>query len=304
MANDRRLLRRLTTERQNPASLQLDGKSALQIARIINAEDAKVARVVKRALPQVAQGIEWIADGLRAGGRLIYIGTGTSGRIAALDAAECPPTFNINPKLVQFIMAGGSRALGKAVEADEDSRRVGERDISARKPGKNDVIVGIAASGRTPYTVAALAYARRRGAKTIAVTCNRNSPLEKVADLAIVAEVGPEVLAGSTRMKAATAQKMVLNMLSTGAMTRLGYVHSNLMVNLRPKNSKLAERGIAIIQRLTNVSRKKSEAVLHKAGNVSVAVIMLRAGLNRTEAQKVLAQAKGRLRTALAKAHD
>lgn|SRR5437868_1417784 len=301
MTKDRLSLRRLTTEKQNPASLQLDGKSPLQIARIINAEDAKVAKAVRRALPQIAQGIEWAVEGLRQGGRLIYVGTGTSGRIAALDAAECPPTFNVDPRLVQFVMAGGTRALGKAVEADEDSRRQGERDISHRKPRKNDVVVGLAASGRTPYTVAALTYARRHGAKTIALTCNRDSPLEKAADLAIVAEVGPEVLAGSTRMKAATAQKMVLNMLSTGAMTRLGYVHSNLMVNLRPRNSKLAERGIGIIRRLTGVSRKKAESTLHRAGNVSVAVLMLKTGKNRKEAESALSSAHGRLGAALAK---
>ena len=301
MTKDCLSLRRLTTEKQNPASLQLDGKSPLQIARIINAEDAKVAKAVRRALPQIAQGIEWAVEGLRQGGRLIYVGTGTSGRIAALDAAECPPTFNVDPRLVQFVMAGGTRALGKAVEADEDSRRQGERDISHRKPRKNDVVVGLAASGRTPYTVAALTYARRHGAKTIALTCNRDSPLEKAADLAIVAEVGPEVLAGSTRMKAATAQKMVLNMLSTGAMTRLGYVHSNLMVNLRPRNSKLAERGIGIIRRLTGVSRKKAESTLHRAGNVSVAVLMLKTGKNRKEAESALSCAHGRLGAALAK---
>jgi N-acetylmuramic acid 6-phosphate etherase len=301
MTKDRLSLRRLTTEKQNPASLQLDGKSPLQIARIINAEDAKVAKAVRRALPQIAQGIEWAVEGLRQGGRLIYVGTGTSGRIAALDAAECPPTFNVDPRLVQFVMAGGTRALGKAVEADEDSRRQGERDISHRKPRKNDVVVGLAASGRTPYTVAALTYARRHGAKTIALTCNRDSPLEKAADLAIVAEVGPEVLAGSTRMKAATAQKMVLNMLSTGAMTRLGYVHSNLMVNLRPRNSKLAERGIGIIRRLTGVSRKEAESTLHRAGNVSVAVLMLKTGKNRKEAESALSSAHGRLGAALAK---
>ena len=301
MNKDRRLLRRLSTEKQNPASLQLDGKSPLEIARLINAEDAKVAKAVRRALPQLARAMEWITEGLRQGGRLIYVGTGTSGRIAALDAAEIPPTFNASPKLVQFVMAGGARALGKAVEADEDSRTQGERDIARKKPHKNDIVVGLAASGRTPYTVAAVAYARRRGANTIAITCNRNSLLEKAADLAIVVEVGPEVLAGSTRMKAATAQKMVLNMLSTGAMTTLGYVHSNLMVNLRPRNSKLAERGIGIIQRLTGVSRKRAETTLQEAGSVSVAVIMLRNGLSRTQSRKALAMAHGRLRAALAK---
>lgn len=299
MTKDRRLLRRLATEKQNPASLQLDGKSPLEIARLINAEDAKVAKAVKKALPQIARAIEWITEGIVQGGRLIYVGTGTSGRIAALDAAEIPPTFSASPRLVQFVMAGGVRALGKAVEANEDSRRMGERDLARKRPGKNDVVVGIAASGRTPYTVAALAYARRHGAKTIAVTCNRDSALQKTANLAIVTEVGPEVVAGSTRMKAASAQKMVLNMLSTGAMTRLGYVHSNLMVNLRPKNSKLRERGIAIIQRLTRVPRNKAENTLEKAGSVAAAVIMLKSRVSRKKAERLLAQAHGRLRIAL-----
>src|SRR5438105_10018190 len=217
----------------------------------MNSEDAKVAAAVKRVLPQIAQAIDIIASALRRGGRLIYVGTGTSGRIAALDAVECPPTFDTHRQTVQFIIAGGLKALGAAVEADEDSPKLGEREIAKKKPGKNDVVVGIAASGRTPFTVAAIAYARRHGAQTIAVTCNRNSPLEKAAGFAIVTEVGPEVIAGSSRMKAGTAQKMVLNMLSTGAMTRLGYVYSNLMINVLPKNTKLRERAIGILQHLT-----------------------------------------------------
>src|SRR5438552_6857182 len=204
------------TERANPASARLDTKSALQIARTINAEDAKVAGAVKSALPQIARAIDTIADAFRRGGRLIYVGTGTSGRIAALDATECPPTFGTDPKMVQFIIAGGLPALASAVEADEDSREDGERAIASKNPGPKDVVVGIAASGRTPFTIAAIGYARFRGANTIAITCNKNTPLEKAADFAIVTEVGPEVISGSTRMKAGSAQKMVLNMLSSG----------------------------------------------------------------------------------------
>ena len=300
MSNDRRLLHRLATEKQNPASAQLDQKSALQIAHIINSEDAKVAKAVEREVGRIARGIDWIAQALRAGGRLIYVGTGTSGRIAALDAAECPPTFNIDPEMVQFIMAGGVKALAAAVEANEDSRSDGEWEIAHKKPGKNDVVVGVAASGRTPFTVAAVAYARRKGAKTIAVTCNRNTPLERAAHLAIVVEVGPEVVAGSTRMKAGTAQKMVLNMLSTGAMARLGYIHDNLMVNVRPKNSKLRERGIGIIQRLTGVSRKVAETVLMEAGSVAVALLMLETKVDQVEAERALRAAKGQLGAAAA----
>jgi N-acetylmuramic acid 6-phosphate etherase len=281
-------LGKLVTERWNAASRGLDTKSSLDIVRLINSEDAKVAKAVRRSLPQVARAIDWIAETFRRGGRLIYVGTGTSGRIAALDAAECPPTFNTDPKMVQFIMAGGRRALGTALEADEDSRRFGEREIAKKKPGKKDVVVGIAASGRTPFTVAALAYARRHGARTVAVTCNRNSPLERVADLAIVTEVGPEVLAGSTRMKAGTAQKMVLNMLSTGALTQVGYVYDNLMINLRSKNSKLRERGIGIIRRVTGTGRRAAERALINAGSTARAIVMMQAGVDRKAAERAL----------------
>src|SRR5215472_13721658 len=213
-------LDQLPTEQDNPDSADLDSQPALEIARTINAGDRTVAGAVEHALPQIGRAIDWIAEALSRGGRLIYVGAGTSGRIAALDALECPPTFDVSPNLVQFIMAGGSAALVKAIEANEDSRALGAREIRKKKPNKNDVVVGIAASGRTPFTVAAVEYAKRRGARTIAVSCNRETPLERAADLAIVVQTGPEVVSGSTRMKAGTAQKMVLNMLSTGAMVR------------------------------------------------------------------------------------
>lgn len=297
-------LRRLTTEKTNAVSANLDRKSALQIARIINSEDAKVARAVKRALPQIAQAIDLIAAALSRGGRLIYVGTGTSGRIAALDAAECPPTFDTDPKLVQFIIAGGPRALGSAVEADEDSRKLGRTEIARKNPRKHDVVVGVAASGRTPFTVAALEYARSRGAKTVAVTCNRNSALEKAAAVAIVAEVGPEVVAGSTRMKAGTAQKMILNMLTTGAMTRLGYVYGNLMVNLHLKNEKLAERGVAILENAAGVNRPEARKLLDAAGNrVPVALVMARAAVNPAQAIAALRKSAGHVRKAIAVAN-
>ena len=239
-------LSRLSTEQRNRASANLDRESTLDLVRIINHEDAKVAAAVRKALPQIAAAIDIIADRLRRGGRLIYVGAGTSGRIAALDASECPPTFSTDPRMVQFIIAGGPKALGAAVEANEDSLELGASEMAKRKPGKKDVVVGIAASGRTPFTVAAIEYARKRGAATVAVTCNANSPLEQAAEIPIVTPVGPEVLSGSSRMKAGTAQKMVLNMLTTGAMTRLGYVYGNLMVNVNPKNAKLVERAIRI----------------------------------------------------------
>jgi N-acetylmuramic acid 6-phosphate etherase len=293
-------LQKLGTEQLNPVSADLDLKSSLELARIINAEDAKVAAAVGRALPQIAQAIDWIAEALGRGGRLIYVGAGTSGRIAALDAAECPPTFNSDPKQVQFVMAGGAKALSAAVEANEDSSKLGEKEVAKKKPGKKDVVVGIAASGRTPFTVAAVAFARRKGAKTVAVVCNAGSALERAADLAIVAEVGPEVVSGSTRMKAGTAQKMILNMLSTGAMTRLGYVYGNLMVNVHLKNEKLVERGVGILQKATGVSREEAVAALKKAGNrVPVALVMILGKVSRGQAERALKAAGGNVRGAI-----
>jgi N-acetylmuramic acid 6-phosphate etherase len=298
-------LSRLATEQPNRASTDLDLKSAMEVARIINAEDAKVAAAVQRALPQIARAIDLIANALRRGGRLIYVGAGTSGRIAALDAAEVPPTFSADPETVQFVIAGGLDALANATEANEDSRQLGEREIAKRKPRRKDVVVGIAASGRTPFTVAALDYAHKKGAKTIAITCNRNSPLEKAAHLAIVTEVGPEVISGSTRMKAGTAQKMVMNMLSSGAMTRLGLVYGNLMVNLNPKNSKLAERGVSILRRAAKVSREIAQQTLKAAGNsVPVALVMLQAEVNREQAEQSLDSTRGHVRQAIAAARS
>jgi N-acetylmuramic acid 6-phosphate etherase len=293
-------LAKLGTEQPNPVSADLDRKSSLQVARIINAEDAKVARAVKRALPQIAHAIDLTADALNHGGRLIYVGAGTSGRIAALDAAECPPTFNIETERVQFIIAGGPKALGAAVEGNEDSSELGEREMAKRRPGRKDVVIGITASGRTPFTIAAIEYARKRGARTIALTCNRNSPLEEAADLAIVTEVGPEVIAGSSRMKAGTAQKLVLNMISTGAMTRAGYVYGNLMVNVHPKNSKLHERALGIIIRITRKNREAAESILRAAGSVPVAIVMDQAAVTRSEAERALQSASGNVRRAIA----
>ncbi len=292
--------RNLETEQQNAASSALDTKSALEIARIINREDQKVAAAVEKALPEIALAIEAIADALGSGGRLIYVGAGTSGRIAALDASECPPTFNTDPKTVQFVMAGGEKALGRAQEDNEDSRQIGRRDLAERRPGRKDIVVGIAASGRTPYTIAALEYARQKGARTVAVVCNRNSELGRAAEIEIVAEVGPEVLSGSTRMKAGTAQKMVLNMLTTGAMSRLGYVYGNLMVNVYTGNRKLAERALTIVEKAAGVERETASRALKSAGNhVALAVVMLKTGVGRSQAEKRLRKAKGNVRKAI-----
>jgi len=293
-------LRGLTTETANIASAGLDTLPALAIARIINDEDKKVAYAVERALPQIAKAIDAVANAIGNGGRLIYVGAGTSGRLAALDASECPPTFNTDPRTVQYVMAGGETALGRAAEFNEDSRDVGEKDLAKKKPGRGDVVCGIAASGRTPYTVAAVEYARRMGAKTVAVVCNRNSPLAAAAEIAIEVEVGAEVVSGSTRLKAGTAQKLVLNMITTGAMSRLGYVYGNLMVNVHLKNQKLVERGITIVQRITNATRDQAVAALDAADqSVPAALVMIHARVSKAEAQRRLKAAKGNVRKAM-----
>lgn len=295
-------IQQLGTERRNRAAASLDTMSAIEIARLINREDQKVARAVAKALPQIARAIELVAKQLASGGRMIYAGAGTSGRIAALDASELPPTFNTDPKTVQCVIAGGDSALGMAAEYNEDSETLGERDIAKKKPTKKDVVVGIAASGRTPYTVAALRLAKKKAAKTIAIACNAGSPLGKAADISIIVEVGAEVVAGSSRMKAGTAQKLVLNMLSTGAMARLGYVYGNLMVNVHLKNEKLVERGTGVLQEASGVDRKTAERALKAAGNqVPIAMIMLRHGVSRAAAIKRLESVKGNVRKALAR---
>ena len=290
----------LATEQQNRASANLDTKSAAEIAAIINAEDAKVAAAVKKALPSIAKAIDAIVHGFNNGGRLIYVGAGTSGRIAAIDASECPPTFNADPHTVQYVMAGGPRALANAAEFNEDSRDLGASDIAKRRPTRNDVVVGIAASGRTPYTISALEYAKSRGSVTVGISCNRNSELGHVADIEIEVDVGPEVVSGSTRMKAGTAQKLVCNMLTTGAFTRLGYVYGNLMVNVHLKNKKLLERGISILMKAASVDRATAEKTLKIADNhVPVALVMLKTGISVTEAEKRLADVRGNVRRAI-----
>lgn len=293
-------IQRLGTEQRNRRAKDLDKKSAREIAAIINREDADVPRAVNKAIPQIAKAIDAIAKAIGSGGRLIYVGAGTSGRLAALDASECPPTFNVSPETVQYVMAGGERALSAAAEFNEDSRDQGIADIAGKNPGANDVVVGVAASGRTPYTVAAVEYARQCGAKTVAVVCNRKSPLGKAAEIEIVAEVGPEVVSGSTRMKAGTAQKLILNMLTTGAFTRLGYVYGNLMVNVHLTNEKLVERGIGILVEAAKVDRKAAEGALAVAENdVSTAMVMLRAKVSVEEARNRLRNAKRNVRKAI-----
>ena len=281
----------------------LDTLSSLEIARIINREDKRVAGAVEKALPQIALAIDAIAEALNQGGRLIYVGAGTSGRLAALDAAECPPTFNSEPSAVQFVMAGGTRALAGAVESSEDSRTLGRRDLAKLRPGRKDVVVGIAASGNTVYTLAAVEYARERGARTVAVVCVPDSELGRMAEIEIAVNTGEEVLRGSTRMKAGTAQKMVLNMLTTGAMARMGRVYGDLMVNVQIGNFKLAERGLAILEEAAGADRQTAARALRAAGNeVPVALIMLKTGLSPTRARQRLKSTKGNVRAAIGKA--
>jgi N-acetylmuramic acid 6-phosphate etherase len=292
-------LHRLRTEQANSAAFALDCKSSIEIARLINAEDTTVSFAVGRVLAPIARAIDLVANGLRRGGRLIYVGAGTSGRIAALDAVECAPTFNTDR--VQFIIAGGAKALAVASEISEDDAGQGRKEMARRKPGKNDVVIGIASSGRTPFTVAAVAEARRRGARTIALTCNPDSPLECAAHFAIVTQVGPEVLAGSSRMKAGTAHKMVLNLISTGAMARLGYLYGNLMVNVLPKNEKLRQRGVGILASATGATRESARAALEASGNrTPVALVMLAAKVSRSQAVAALKKAHGHVRHAIA----
>ncbi|HYE65812.1 MAG TPA: N-acetylmuramic acid 6-phosphate etherase, partial [Pyrinomonadaceae bacterium] len=235
------------TEQENPRTKEIDSQPAREIVRLMNEEDARVADAVGLVLPGVARAVDGIVERLQAGGRLFYVGTGTSGRLGVLDASECPPTFGVSPDLVQAIIAGGYEACYRAVETSEDDAEAGARDLLARGVRGVDAVVGITASGRTPYTIGALQRARSQGALTIAVTCAPDSPITRVAEVNIIPIVGPEVIAGSTRLKAGTAQKMVLNMLSTATMIRLGYVSGNRMSNLRARNSKLHARAVRIL---------------------------------------------------------
>jgi N-acetylmuramic acid 6-phosphate etherase len=290
----------MVTETANIASEGFDTKSALEIARIINHEDAKIAAAVKKALPDIAVVIDIVARSLRDGGRLIYVGAGSSGRIASLDASECPPTYSTLPSQVQYIMAGGPKALASASDVNEDSPEFGQRDIARRRPTRKDIVIGVSASGRTPYVVGAVEYARARGAMTAAITCNCNTPLGEVADTAIVVEVGPEVVSGSTRMKAGSAQKMVLNMITTGAMTRLGYVYDNLMVNVHMKNAKLVERGIRVLMKVCGIDRDTAIRTIKSAGkSIPIAVVMLKANVDKMEAVRRLAKSDGNVRLAI-----
>ncbi len=274
--------------------------SALEMARLMNREDRKVALAVRREIPAIARAVDAIVDGMRKGGRLIYMGAGSSGRMAVLDAAECPPTFGISPKQVQALIAGGRRAVTGAVEGAEDSVRNAERELGARKLTKNDVVVGITASGTTPYVLAALKYARKQGATTVVLTANRHTPVTRLAKIVIAPEVGPEVVTGSTRLKAGTSQKMVLNMLSTAAMARLGHVYENLMIDVVLTNEKVAQRVLRMLAEASGKSVSAAKHALRATGhNARIALVMLKVGVNAREAKKLITRARGDLRKAL-----
>lgn len=262
------MLDQLLTEQRNPASTNIDQLPTLEALRIINDEDRKVADSITPELPQIARAVDAIVERLQRGGRLFYIGAGTSGRLGVLDASECPPTFNVSYDLVQGIMAGGMDALYKATEATEDDPAAGVRDLHARRFTADDILCGIAASGRTPYVLGAIAEARRLGGLTIGVSCTDRSQLSAAVDIPIEPKPGPEVVTGSTRLKAGTATKLVLNMLTTTAMIRLGYVHSNLMVNVQPKNEKLVARAKRIISQAAGVDETRAAQLLAQANNV------------------------------------
>jgi N-acetylmuramic acid 6-phosphate etherase len=291
---------RRRTEHRNAASKNLDRMTAMEIVRLMNHEDRKVAAAVGRDLAAIARAADAVVKAISNGGRLIYVGAGSSGRMAVLDAAECPPTFGTPPELVQALIAGGRPAVTGAVEGAEDSLANAERDLQSKKLTRNDVVVGITASGTTPYVLAALQYARRRGAGTVAITVNPRTPVARVAEILIATEVGPEVLTGSTRLKAGTAQKMVLNMLSTAAMAQLGHVYENLMIDVKASNQKVSDRIVRILAEASGKSMSASEHALRQAGhNMRIALVMLKLGVSAQEAKKKLREAKGGLREAL-----
>jgi N-acetylmuramic acid 6-phosphate etherase len=282
------------TEQENLNTSNLSSFPPLEIIRLMNQEDALVASAIDLVLPEVAQAVEEIVRRLGNGGRLFYIGTGTSGRLGVLDAAECPPTFGVSPDLVQAIIAGGYEACYRAVEASEDDAEAGEKDLKAHSFTKSDALVGIAASGQTPYTVGAVRYARRAGAFTIAITCAPGSPIIEAAEISIVPVVGPEVIAGSTRLKAGTAQKMVLNMLSTATMVKLGYVTGNRMTNVLPRNAKLRLRAIRIIMAETGLDEETARAAFAAAGSdPRAALVMIKTGSSFEEAKAALEASGG-----------
>jgi N-acetylmuramic acid 6-phosphate etherase len=291
--------RRITEER-NAASKGLDRMTSLEMIRLMNHEDQKVAPAVGRVVPAIARAVDEIVARMTMGGRLIYVGAGSSGRIGVLDASECPPTFGVSPNLVRAVIAGGGKAVMQSVEGAEDRLEAGARDLRKIHLAKDDAVIGIAASGTTPYVLGAIAYAKRRGALTVGVAANRRSPLARAARIAIMPEVGPEILAGSTRLKAGTSQKMVLNMLSTAVMVRLGHAYDNLMIDVGESNEKLRERAKWILKEASDRDVSAVTRALRQSGHdLRLALIMLKRGLSAKQARKILQESHGNLRKAL-----
>ncbi len=290
----------LTTEARNPDTLNLDEMTPLEIASIMNQEDENAVKAVKEVLPQVGTAIEWATESLREGGRIIYIGAGTSGRLGVLDAVECPPTFGVPREMVVGLIAGGEKAFVEAVEGAEDSETLCEEELRAINLTSKDIVIGLAASGRTPYVIHGLDYANQTGCHTVAIACNKGSDIGKTAELAIEPVTGPEVLTGSTRLKAGTAQKMILNMISTGSMVGIGKAYENLMVDVKQSNEKLVVRSQNILMTATGCSREEAKEALNQAeGHVKTAVIMVLSGCGPDEARQKLSQAGGKIREAL-----
>lgn len=293
-------LAKMFTEQRNPNSMNIDRLSALDIVRVINNEDKQVPMAVEKCLSQIAEAVEKIVDAFQQGGRLVYVGAGTSGRLGVLDASECPPTYGVSPEMVVGLIAGGERALRHPIEGAEDNAEQGKADLQAVNFSEKDVLVGIAASGRTPYVLGALDYANELGATTVSIASNPNSAMAKVVDIAIETVVGAEVLTGSSRMKSGTAQKLVLNMLTTASMILLGKCYENLMVDVQASNEKLRARAIKIVMEATECEREVAENTLKIAeNNAKLAIMMILSGFDKEPAERILAEHHGRLRDAV-----
>lgn len=293
-------LNKMMTETRNPDTMTLDQMSALELVTVMNREDHKVPEAIASALPQIASTVEVVEQAFRKGGRLFYLGAGTSGRLGVLDASECPPTFGVDPGMVVGLIAGGDRALRFPIEGAEDDRSLGKQDLMDHNLVPSDVVIGIAASGRTPYVLGALDYAHSIGCKTAAIACNLHSAIGQAADIAIEVSVGPEVLTGSTRLKAGSAQKMILNMITTGAMVRTGKAYQNLMVDVVQSNEKLRTRAENIVMAATDVSREQARHTIDEAnGKVKLAITMILTGKDAASAQALLDQSGGSVHNAL-----
>lgn len=290
----------LITEQRNPNSMHVDSLSALEIVQLMNDEDKQVPLAIEKCLPQIAQAVERIVSAFQQGGRLVYIGAGTSGRLGVLDASECPPTFGVSPEMVKGIIAGGERALRHPIEGAEDSKAQAVVDLQTIQFSSKDVLVGIAASGRTPYVIGALEYAKSLGSVTVSIASNPNSAMANIVDIAIDTVVGPEVLTGSSRLKSGTAQKLVLNMLTTASMILMGKCYQNLMVDVQASNEKLKARAIRIVMQATDCDKALAEETLKQADqNAKLAIMMILSGLDRAQAEALLEKHQGKLQLAL-----